>query len=102
MKFNLESTIHLKYKQCNDKFSKSHFGDSKIPIEASQQTFTNKQENGTHFELSHSESLFLLRKIILSTQEGESRLRSFVRIRWHIILYDHVHNCTSYLLCFST
>ena len=42
--------------------------------------FTNKQENGTHFELSHSESLFLLRKIILSMQEGESRLRSFVRI----------------------
>ena len=37
-------------------------------------------EKWTYFELSHSESLFLLRKIILSTQEGESRLRSFVRI----------------------
>ena len=57
----------------------------------------HKQENGTHFELSHSESLFLLRKIILSTQEGESRLRSFVRISpavEKIVAYNPVGPCS--------
>ena len=92
MKFNLESAIHSKYK--NSVIYRS--------VLANVHKQAGKRKTFWTFSFR---KFILLRKIILSTQEGKSRLRSFVRISPAVemaLMYDHVHNCTSYLLCFST